>query len=87
MIDTIRNSKIAIQILLTITLFFNALAPISIVVAQFTAADETSMESLFGDNILICTPSGYKCISFDEFENNTDGDGPQLETDYRIMAD
>ena len=71
MIEAFRNSKFAIQTLLTMVLFFNAVAPLSIVITQFYSVDEASAESLFGDKILICTPSGYKYISFDEFEENS----------------
>ncbi|MBL4602521.1 MAG: hypothetical protein JKY84_07240 [Emcibacteraceae bacterium] len=68
MIDILRHNKHAISTLIAVVVFFNAIASLSIVVKQVSNSGETSVESLFGDKILICTPTGFQYISFDELQ-------------------
>ncbi|MCC3861288.1 hypothetical protein LJF33_08735 [Emcibacteraceae bacterium Y4] len=49
--------------------FINAIAPLSTVFAKSSFSEEDELSSLFGDKILICTPFGYKYVSFDELDD------------------
>lgn len=64
----ILQNKETINFLLVMALFINAFAPFSVVLNQFRHNDDSSIEALFGDKILICTPFGYKYISIDELD-------------------
>jgi len=57
-----------VNLLLTLALFLNAIAPLSFALAH-NADQNSGIEELFGNKILICTPLGYKYISLDEFKN------------------
>jgi len=61
--------------LFALAVFFNAIAPLAVVAKEFSASDNMSVESLFGDKILICTPSGFKYINIDELHENQNNGG------------
>ncbi len=68
MFGSIKKYKQIFNLAIVLAVFFNAVAPLSFVVNQFANAEENSADALFGDKILICTPAGFKYISFAELE-------------------
>lgn len=77
MIESLRHHKLTINLLIALAVFLNAIAPLSVVAKEFSATDSVSSESLFGDKILICTPTGFKYISIEELherQNNGQDD-------------
>ncbi|MDG1857948.1 MAG: hypothetical protein P8I94_02520, partial [Emcibacteraceae bacterium] len=66
MIKSLRQHKFAINILVAAAVILNAMAPLSVVAKEYFASDNASVEMLFGNKILICTPTGFKYISIDE---------------------
>lgn len=67
------------NIIIALAFFLNAIAPLSVVAKEFSTSDNVATESLFGDKILICTPTGFKYISIDELNASQNGNqnGPQ----------
>lgn len=64
-----------INAFIAVAVFLNAIAPLSIAVNQSANANETALEQLLGDKILICTPFGFKYVSLDELSKSQRGDG------------
>jgi len=78
MIDSLRHNKFAINLIIALAVFLNAVAPLSVVAKEFSAQNNVSTESLFGDKILICTPTGFKYISIEELhERQNNGENEQ----------
>ncbi len=71
MIKRLKNNRFYVQLLLVTAVFLNAAAPLSAVADQLFPSEEASLESLLGSKIIICTPTGFKYISYDDFHNNS----------------
>lgn len=69
MIKNLRAYQFKINLFVALVLILNAFAPLSVVAKEFSSAKEVGIEALYGDNILICTPTGFKYISIDELND------------------
>ena len=63
---SIVQNKFAVNLLIAAAIFLNAMAPLSVVAKEISPADTASIDALFGDKIVICTPTGFKYVSIDE---------------------
>ncbi len=72
-----KDYKIKVNIFVALVVFFNAIAPLSVIAHEVPSAESSATETLFGDKILICTPMGFKYISIEELNerqnNGQDG--------------
>jgi|GEM_PF-3927255 len=65
-IDTQKVQTLVIYSLISMVVLLKTIGPILFIISQFLPAGDPLIISLFGDNILICTPNGIKYISADE---------------------
>lgn len=81
MIKNLRAYKFKINLFVAVVLFFNAIAPLSVVAKEFSSSSDTEIEALYGDKILICTPAGFKYISIDEL-NDLESNGQNTDQSH-----
>ena len=74
MITKFSAFKFRINIFVALVVFLNAIAPLSVVAKELSTSADTGIEALFGEKILICTPTGFKYISIDELHDLQHGD-------------
>lgn len=74
MISKFSDYKIKVNIFVALVVLINAFAPLSVVAKEMFLSDDTSVEALFGEKILICTPYGFKYISIDTLNDHKKGD-------------
>lgn len=79
MMNIFKDYKIKINIFVALVVFLNAIAPLSVIAHEVPSAESSVTEALFGDKILICTPTGFKYISIEELNErqNKGQDGQQ----------
>ncbi|MCC3861658.1 DUF2946 domain-containing protein [Pseudemcibacter aquimaris] len=75
MLRIIRHYKLNINMFAALVILINALAPLSV-----AAKDLSGVEDLFGDKIIICTPTGIKYVSIDELNGLTSSDQDQSQS-------
>lgn len=80
MISAFKHYKFSVNLLIAMIVFLNAIAPISVVARELSGSDDTTAEALFGDKILICTPTGFKYISIEELNDRQSGGRDQQQS-------
>lgn len=65
----IQKYNVAVNLFLTLVFALNTLAPLSLLFNQDTLAGDSVAQELFSGKILICTSSGYKYVSLEDFKN------------------
>ena len=69
MFSIVKHHKNLTNLFVAFVVFLNAMAPLSVVAKDFSNSDDATAEALFGDKIVICTPTGFKYISVDELND------------------
>lgn len=81
MIKNLRAYTVNINLFVAVVLFFNAIAPLSVVAKELSSSGDTGIEALYGDKILICTPAGFKYVSIDKL-NDLDSSGQNVDQSH-----
>ena len=66
-----KTHRKSITLLLTLALLFNAMSPLLFAFNVSPASTDSAAESMFGDKILICTSTGFKYVSIEDFRNGS----------------
>ncbi len=74
--------------LLVLVLVFNSLAPLLAMPESGPSSDVVGIEELFSDRILICTASGFRYISIEDYEKGEfpDNHNPQIHCPLCIIS-
>lgn len=65
----IQKYNVTVNLFLTLVFILNALPPLSFLLKQDILSDASVVQELFSGKILICTSSGYKYVSLEDFKN------------------
>ena len=66
----IQKYNVTVNLFLTLVFVLNTLSPLSLYFNKDTLSDASVVQELFGGKILICTSSGYKYVSLEDFKND-----------------
>ena len=69
MTSLIQRHGTTVNLLFTLVFILNTMSPLLSSFSQNTFANDSVIEGLLSDKILICTSSGYKYVSLEDFRN------------------